>query len=217
MKLVVEARRLWAVMLAVAAALPAARGVWLKMPSSGRKCVYEELQSNVVVIGDYYSFYGDGDANYTTHPTLTVKVSSPFGNKLYEKEGARHGQFALTTNEPGNYKACFVVDSGDQSGKPVTVGLEWRTGIATKDWDSVAKKEKIEGLDLEMKKLQDYVQAIKDKMIQLMSKELKMRSVITRTNTRVAQYSQASLGVCILVSALQLWYLRRYFHHKKLI
>lgn len=74
MKLVVEARFLWGVMLAAAAALPAARGVWLNMPSSGLKCVFEELKSNVVVMGDYYSFYGDADVNYTVNPTLTVKV-----------------------------------------------------------------------------------------------------------------------------------------------
>lgn len=38
--------------------------------------------------------------------------------------------------------ACFSVDS--DLGKKVTVGIDWKTGIATKDWDTVAKKEKIE-------------------------------------------------------------------------
>lgn len=73
-KLVVEAHRIWALILAVAAALPAARGVWLNMSSSGLKCVYEDLLSNVVVMGDYYTFYGDGDVNYTANPSVTVKV-----------------------------------------------------------------------------------------------------------------------------------------------
>lgn len=48
-------------------------------------------------------------------------------------------------------------------------------------------------------------------------RELEMRDVSNRTNARVAQYSQASLGFCIFVAALQLWYLRRYFQKKKLI
>ncbi|KAH6785760.1 hypothetical protein C2S51_038215 [Perilla frutescens var. frutescens] len=221
MKLVVGVgvRRLWALMLVVAAApaLPAARGVWLNMPSSGRKCVYEELRSNVVVMGDYYTFYGDGDVNYTANPTVNVKVSSPYGNSLYNKEQSRHGQFAFTTNEPGNYMACFVVDSNDQSGKTVTVGLEWKVGIAAKDWDSVARKEKIEGLDLEMRKLQDSVTVIGERMIHMMSREMEMREVNNRTNNRVAQYSQGSLGVCILVAMIQVYYLKRYFRNKKLI
>lgn len=78
MELAAEARFLWAVMLAAAAAVPAARGVWLNMPSSGQKCVFEELQSNAVVMGDFYSFYGDGDVNYTVNPTLTVQVFLSF-------------------------------------------------------------------------------------------------------------------------------------------
>lgn len=39
--------------------------------------------------------------------------------------------------------ACFSLD-GDHGGKKVTVGIDWKTGIAAKDWDSVARKEKIE-------------------------------------------------------------------------
>ncbi|XP_042058209.1 transmembrane emp24 domain-containing protein p24delta4-like, partial [Salvia splendens] len=190
---------------------------WLNMPSSGWKCVYEELQTNVVVLGDYHSFYGDGDHNYTIHPTLTIKVSSPHGSNLYKKEKSGYGRFAFTASEPGTYAACLTVDNDDHNGNTVTVGLDWKTGVATKDWDSVAKKEKIEGLDLEMKKLQDYVQAIKDNMNRLMSKDLGIRYASVQTNARVAKYSQASLGLCIVVSALQLWYLRRYFRKKKLI
>lgn len=54
-----------------------------------------------------------------------------------------HGQFAFTATEAGNYLACFSLD-GDHGGKKVTVGIDWKTGIAAKDWDSVARKEKIE-------------------------------------------------------------------------
>lgn len=71
-----EARRLWTVLLVVAVAvIPAARGLWLELPSTGTKCVSEELHNNVVVLADYYAFIGeDYDANTTTTPTVTVKV-----------------------------------------------------------------------------------------------------------------------------------------------
>lgn len=55
-----------------------------------------------------------------------------------------HGQFAFTTNESGNYLACFWVDGHHQGTKGLTVSLDWRIGIAAKDWESVAKKEKID-------------------------------------------------------------------------
>lgn len=52
-------------------------------------------------------------------------------------------QFAFTTAEAGNYLACFSID-GEDRGLVVKLNLDWKIGIAARDWDSVAKKEKIE-------------------------------------------------------------------------
>lgn len=71
-------------------------------------------------------------------------MTSPYGNILHSKENATDGQFAFTTQETGNYLACFWLDGHNEAGKEASVNLDWRTGIAAKDWDSVAKKEKIE-------------------------------------------------------------------------
>ncbi|KAL6515555.1 hypothetical protein OROHE_018589 [Orobanche hederae] len=214
----VEARRFWTVLL-VAAVIPAARGLWFDLPSSGTKCVSEEINSNVVVLAHYYAFIGEEyDVNNTINPSITVKreVTSPYGNDLYHQDKVSHGQFAFTTTEIGNYMACFSAES-DHHGKKVTVGIEWKTGIAAKDWESVAKKEKIEGLELELKKLEEHVEAIHENLNYLINREAEMREVSETTNRRVAWYSIMSLGLCIVVSVIQLWYLRRYFHKKKLI
>jgi len=48
-------------------------------------------------------------------------------------------------------------------------------------------------------------------------REEELRSVSEVTNTRVALFGIMSLGVCIAVSALQVWHLKRYFQKKKLI
>lgn len=40
--------------------------------------------------------------------------------------------------------ACFWIDGHHERGGDVSLSLEWRTGITAKDWESVAKKEKIE-------------------------------------------------------------------------
>ncbi|PIN11396.1 emp24/gp25L/p24 family of membrane trafficking protein [Handroanthus impetiginosus] len=212
-------RCLWAaVIVFAAAAIPAARGIWLDLPSSGTKCVSEELHNNVVVMGDYFAFVGEEyDANNTYVPTMSVKVTSPYGNELHHKEKVSHGQFAFTTTESGNYLACFWLDGDSHGGKKVTVGIDWRTGIATKDWDSVARKEKIEGLELELKKLEGAVEAIHENLNYLITREADMREVSETTNARVVLYSIMSLSVCIGVSIFQLWFLRRYFQKKKLI
>ncbi|KAL1543841.1 transmembrane emp24 domain-containing protein p24delta4-like [Salvia divinorum] len=212
-----EARWLWMLLIAAAAAVPAASGLWLDLPASGQKCISEELNNNAVVLADYYAFIGeDYDVNATVAPTITVRVTSPYGNEIHHKEKVAHGQFAFTATEAGNYMACFSLD-GDQGGKKVTVGIDWKTGIAAKDWDSVARKEKIEGLELELKKLEGAVESIHNNLYHLVSREAEMREVSESTNSRVAWFSLMALAISIVTSTLQILYLRRYFRKKKLI
>ncbi|KAK1404494.1 transmembrane emp24 domain-containing protein p24delta3-like [Heracleum sosnowskyi] len=186
-------------------------GVWLNLPVEGTKCVSEEIQTNVVVLGDYVI-----DDNEGYNPSVSVRVTSPYGNTLHMKESVTHGQFAFTTKEAGQYLACFWTDRRVANGD-LTLNLDWRTGIAAKDWETVAKKDKIEGVELELKKLEGAVEAIHENLLFLRRRESEMREVIELTNSRVAWYSFMSLAVCIVVSASQIAYLKRFFQKKKLI
>ncbi|KAG5248505.1 transmembrane emp24 domain-containing protein [Salix suchowensis] len=187
------------------------QGVWLNLPPSGTKCVSEEIHNNVVVLCDYVVVSDD----HSQIPTIAVKVTSPYGNTLHQNENVTHGQFAFTTQEGGNYLACFWVDGHVQG--DVSVNIDWKTGIDAKDWDSVARKEKIEGVELELRKLEGVVESIHENLLYFKTREEEMRSVSETTNSRVALYSMLSLGVCIAVSALQMWHLKHYFQKKKLI
>lgn len=71
-------------------------------------------------------------------------MTSPYGNNLHNRENVTYGQFAFTTHEAGNYLACFWVDGHNPGGGDVSVNIDWKTGIAAKDWESVARKEKLE-------------------------------------------------------------------------
>lgn len=48
-----------------------AEAVWLEIAPAGSKCVSEEIQSNVIVIGDYSVLY----EHHHAHPTVSVKVT----------------------------------------------------------------------------------------------------------------------------------------------
>ncbi|CAL5088055.1 unnamed protein product [Urochloa decumbens] len=189
-----------------------AEAVWLEIAPSGSKCVSEEIQSNVVVIGDYSVLY----EHHHAHPTVSVKVTSPFGDVVHKKEKVSMEQFSFTTAEAGNYLACFWIDGEDRK-LMVKLNLDWKIGIAAKDWDSVAKREKIEGVELEMLKLETAVQSIHENLLLLKSKEANMRDVSEKTNARITWLSLLSLSVCVAVSVLQLWHLQQYFRKKKLI
>ncbi|KAK7301335.1 hypothetical protein RJT34_12198 [Clitoria ternatea] len=185
--------------------------VWFTIPASRTKCVSEEIHANVVVLADYYVL---NDETSSVH-TVSVKVTSPHGSTLYQNENATNGQFAFTTTETGKYIACFWMGGNHQ--EEGTLSLDWKNGIFAKDWDSVAKKEKIEGVDLEFRKLEERAKDIEEALSTLAQKQWKMREVSEITNGRVAWASIMSLGVCILVSVLQILYLKRFFQNKKLI
>ena len=40
--------------------------------------------------------------------------------------------------------ACFEAEGNSHGNKDISINLDWKTGIAAKDWDSIARKEKIE-------------------------------------------------------------------------
>jgi len=193
--------------------LPQTKALWLTLPSSGTKCVSQEIQTHVVVLADYYVVADNIEGHPL--PTISAKVTSPYGNNLHNNENVTQGQFAFTATESGSYVACFWMSSKNLDGS--SISLDWKTGISAKDWDSVAKKEKIEGVELELRKLDGAVEAIHQNLIYLKNRESEMREVSEATNGRVAWLSIMSLGVCVSVSVLQLWYLRRYFQKKKLI
>ncbi|CAN8244810.1 unnamed protein product [Cochlearia groenlandica] len=193
--------------------VPVSEAVWLTVPHTGTKCVSEEIQTNIVVLADYIVISDE----HSIFPSLSVKVTSPYGNVLHHTENATHGQFAFTTQESGTYLACFETVGISHGNKDISINLDWKTGIAAKDWDSIARKEKIEGTELELKKLEGVVEAIHENLIYLRNKEAEMRIVSEKTNSRVAWYSIMSLGICIAVSCLQILYLKQYFQRKKLI
>ncbi|CAL9121925.1 unnamed protein product [Musa acuminata var. zebrina] len=197
----------------LAAWMPTAAALWLSLPTSGTKCVSEEIHAGVVAMADYAVIHDDDPRNT---PTISVKVTAPNGDTLHHKGNITIGQFAFTSNEPGTYLACFWLD-GANRGAGTSVGINWKIGIAAKDWESIAKKEKIEGVELELRKLEEAVEVIHENLLYLRNREAGMRDVSEKTNSRVAMFSFMSLTVCILASVVQLWHLKGYFHKKKLI
>lgn len=205
--------RMWVLLILLCAARRSA-AIWLSLPPTGTKCVSDEIHNNVVVLADYVVI-SDDHVHHT--PTISAKVTSPYGNTLYHKENITHGQFAFTTTEAGSYLACFWVDGNYTGSGDLSINMEWKTGIAAKDWESVARKEKIEGVELELRKLEEAVEAVHENLLFIKSREAEMRTMNEATNYRVALYSLMSLTTCIVASVLQILYLKRYFQKKKLI
>ncbi|CAA2964521.1 transmembrane emp24 domain-containing p24delta3-like [Olea europaea subsp. europaea] len=127
-------------MLIVLCVLRRSEAIWLNLPATGTKCVWEEIQNSVFVLADYVVI---SDDHVHPTPTISTKVTSPYGNTLHHLGNTTHGQFSFATSDSGNYLACFWVDGHNPGGGGISVNIDWKTGIAAKDWESVARKEKI--------------------------------------------------------------------------
>lgn len=55
--------------------------------------------------------------------------------------------------------------------------LEWKTGVAATDWNSIAKKEHLDALTVELRKLEDNIREVYSEMLQLQQREQEMRNI----------------------------------------
>ncbi|MEW5301731.1 MAG: hypothetical protein WDW38_008360 [Sanguina aurantia] len=147
---------------------------------------------------------------------IDVKVDDPSGAVVHETNGKAEGQFAFTAKVSGEYKACFAVKDLSTAYQ-TKLRLDWKTGVAATDWNAIAKKEHLDALTVELRKLEDNIREVYSDMLQLQQREQAMREISEETNSRVAWYSVGSLAVCVLSGVWQVWHLRRFFQRKKLL
>lgn len=55
-------------------AMTAAEAIWLELPSSGAKCVYEEIRNNVVVLVNYAVIVDNEPDKPKFIPDISLKV-----------------------------------------------------------------------------------------------------------------------------------------------
>eukprot|EP01024_Parvocaulis_polyphysoides_P041829 TRINITY_DN3837_c0_g3_i2.p1 TRINITY_DN3837_c0_g3~~TRINITY_DN3837_c0_g3_i2.p1 ORF type:complete len:237 (-),score=29.64 TRINITY_DN3837_c0_g3_i2:196-828(-) len=177
------------------------------------KCIMEEINENVLVVGDYKAFDKN---NYNLPVNIDVKVDNPKGYPLYNQKNQAEGQYVFTTEMSGDFKACFSVKTLTIA-QNTRIRLDWKTGVAAKDWDTIAKKENLNAMATELRKLEEIVKEIHNEMLELRKREEEMRTMNEATNSRVAYYSGLSVLICVALAGWQLWYLKKFFQRKKLL
>ncbi|KAL6968925.1 hypothetical protein U1Q18_047530 [Sarracenia purpurea var. burkii] len=195
---------------------PVVQAMRFELQSGSTKCITEDIKSNAMTVGKYSVVNpNEGYPIPDTHK-ITTRVTSPHGNSYHSVDHVDSDSFAFTAAEAGDYMACFW--AADH--KPVltiSIDFEWKSGVAARDWSKVAKKGRIEVMELELKKLYDTVTSIHDEMFYLREREEEMQQLNRATNSKMATFSFLSLLFCLSVAALQLWHLKTFFERKKLL
>ncbi|XP_072277403.1 transmembrane emp24 domain-containing protein 10-like isoform X2 [Pyxicephalus adspersus] len=125
------------------------------LPAENKKCLKEEIHKDVLVTGEYEVSEQHG---IVTH----LKVTDSIGHILYSKEDAKKGKFAFTTDEYENYEVCFEsISSSDSVRFPdQLIMLDIKHGVEAKNYEDLAKAEKLKPLEVSLRRLEDLSQSI---------------------------------------------------------
>lgn len=184
------------------------------LPANVKKCLKEEIHKDILVKGDYYVAEIQGH-----HTKLEVLDSK--GHILYNKEMASRGKFAFTTDEYDVFQVCFETKVLQEAAATVgihkEVQINLRHGVEAKDYENLAKVEKLKPLEVELRRLEDLSQDIVTDFAYMKAREEEMRDTNESTNSKVLYFSIFSMCCLLGLAIWQVLYLRRYFKAKKLI
>ncbi|XP_046906287.1 transmembrane emp24 domain-containing protein 10-like [Hypomesus transpacificus] len=181
------------------------------LPSNLRKCLREEIHKDVLVTGEY---------EVSEQPTAktNLKITDSSGHTLYSKEDASKGKFAFTTEDYDMFEVCFESKSPMGTRAPdQQVDLDMKHGVEAKNYEEIAKVEKLKPLEVELRRLEDLSESIVNDFAYMKKREEEMRDTNESTNTRVLYFSIFSMCCLIGLATWQVFYLRRFFKAKKLI
>ncbi|KAH7715354.1 integral membrane protein [Aphelenchoides avenae] len=197
--------------------------------SNGKKCLKEEIHRNVVLTGEYEFSEAIGH-------TASVHVTDTRGHTLYKRENfpETKGKFAFTADEYDIFEICISAHGPASTLNPSTshslrrlgldqqkinreVSLVLKHGVEAKNYEDLAKAEKLKPLEVELRRLEDLSDSIVQDFAYMRQREEEMRSTNESTNARVLYLSVFSMLCLLGLATWQVLYLRRYFKAKKLI
>lgn len=182
------------------------------LPPNHKKCLREEIHKDVLVTGEYELSDAPGQI-------ANLKVTDSKGHVLYNKDEATKGKFAFTTEEYDMFEICFEskIPHGNGHGGDREVTLSVKRGVEAKNYEAIAKAEKLKPMEVELKRLEDLSESIVNDFAYMRAREEEMRDTNESTHSRVLYFSIFSMCCLLGLATWQVLYLRRYFKAKKLI
>ncbi|CDQ68005.1 unnamed protein product [Oncorhynchus mykiss] len=182
------------------------------LPVNLRKCLREEIHKDVLVTGEY-------EVSEQPNAKNNLKITDSSGHILYSKEDASKGKFAFTTEDYDMFEVCFESKSPLGTGRVTDqlVNLDMKHGVEAKNYEEIAKVEKLKPLEVELRRLEDLSESIVNDFAYMKKREEEMRDTNESTNIRVLYFSIFSMCCLIGLATWQVFYLRRFFKAKKLI
>merc|ERR1719354_451550 len=147
---------------------------------------------------------------------IDVSVTGPDGKSVYKGAKESNGKYTFVAHMDGTYKFCFGNQMSTMTPKIVMFSIE--AGGASE------KKEDKEDAEKHKNKLEDMIQdlslamtAVKHEQEYMEVRERIHRSINDNTNTRVVMWAIFECFVLVMMTAGQIYYLKRFFEVRRVI
>ncbi|KAK4786280.1 hypothetical protein SAY86_002969 [Trapa natans] len=155
-----------AVVFVMALLFSASQALRFDLQSGRIKCIAEDIKKNSMTVGKYSVVNPNEGHPLPESHRITLRVTSAYGKMHHIAERVESGEFAFNAAETGDYMACFTA----LDHKPETtldIEFDWKTGVATSNWSNVAKKNQVENMEMELKRLLDTISSIHEEIFYL--------------------------------------------------
>ncbi|XP_058775376.1 transmembrane emp24 domain-containing protein p24delta9-like [Vicia villosa] len=187
------------------------------LPPGLARCLGEDVKKNSLTVGNYSIVNHNPGHPLPVNHTILVTVTSNKGTVSHHyADHVQSGQFAIQAHESSDYLVC-VWDTTNDPQVSLTIDLDWRTGVAAKDWSYIAKKTNIDKMTFEVQKMQQAALSIMEDMTYLLERNTEMLVLNRITDNRMLLLIFVSLLVSFSVAGLQLWHLKTFFKKNKLL
>lgn len=186
-------------------------GIMWHLEPNTQKCLREELQSNVLVTGEY-------EVSDVPGQKVDYTVKDSKGHILSQKDDISKGKFSFVTETFDTFEICFISRvPPQQRGMKHEVSLITKRGVEARSYEGIGEAAKLKPMEVELKRLEDLSEDIVKDFSLMRKREEEMRSTNESTNRRVLYFSIFSMCCLLGLATWQVMYLRRYFQAKKLI
>uniref|UniRef100_A0A4W5QUR6 Transmembrane p24 trafficking protein 10 n=1 Tax=Hucho hucho TaxID=62062 RepID=A0A4W5QUR6_9TELE len=146
------------------------------LPVNSRKCLREEIHKDVLVTGEYV---------ISDESNTKLKITDSSGHILYSKEDATKGKFAFTTEDYDMFEVCFESKSPMGTGRipDQLVNLDMKHGVEAKNYEEIAKVEKLKPLEVELRRMEDLSESIVNDFAYMKRREEEMRDTNGKKRT----------------------------------
>eukprot|EP00455_Lapot_gusevi_P010758 TRINITY_DN148_c0_g1_i2.p2 TRINITY_DN148_c0_g1~~TRINITY_DN148_c0_g1_i2.p2 ORF type:complete len:213 (+),score=89.85 TRINITY_DN148_c0_g1_i2:70-708(+) len=211
-------RKLLLLLLTVYTLLPS-HALYFMLNEGVERCFIEEVPPDTLVVATYSS--PELPIHQSTGETIAARftIKDRASNLILTHDADSKGKVAFTARDGGEHKICLTTNTTHWFSSPRKFRFLMRIDIGehATDYSELAKTEHLSTIELEVRKLNDRLYAIRSEQNYERNREEDFRNTSESTNSRIMWWSIFETVVLLCSGFYQIFHLKRYFQSKKLV